>query len=341
MPYGPASWGSRRSDRFLSRSRRVFLSVGRSPLITRVKERNPIAMSIPTTMRALQQTSLNGPQDLRLITDAAVPSPGPGEVLIRVTAAGVNFVDISQACGTFAGGPQPPYLAGIEGAGEVTAVGEGVADLEPGTHVIGASIKGGAFAEYMALPAAAAVPVPTGWGDEQALGLVVNWPTALAALKPLGGVTAGQTVLIHAAAGGTGQAAVKMAKHYGATVIATASPGKHETVRALGADHVLDSRAADLASEVLRLTGGTGADLVLESAGGATLDASLAATKRVTGRVVVYGLAGGAAITNWDLVYKHQVQVIGLNIGVLIQTAPQVFGEVMRELFGLVAAGVL
>jgi NADPH:quinone reductase len=110
-------------------------------------------------------------------------------------------------------------------------------------------------------------------------------------------------------------------------VIATASPGKHEVVRALGADHVIDSRSADLAAEVLRLTGGAGADLVLESVGGATLDASLAATKRVTGRVVVYGLPGGEApITNWELVYKHQIHVIGLNIGILIQAAPQTFG---------------
>jgi NADPH2:quinone reductase len=175
-----------------------------------------------------------------------------------------------------------------------------------------------------------------------ALGLVVNWPTALAALKPLGGVTAGQTVLIHAAAGGTGQAAVKMAKHFGATVIATASPGKHEAVRALGADHVIDSRGTGFAAEVLRLTGGAGADLVLESAGGATLEASLASAKRVTGRVVVYGLAGGeAAITNWELVYKHQIHIIGLNIGILIQEAPQIFGEIMGEMFGLLAAGVL
>jgi NADPH2:quinone reductase len=194
----------------------------------------------------------------------------------------------------------------------------------------------------MVLPAAAALPVPAGWTDAQALGLVVSWPTALAALKPLGNVTAGQTVLIHAAAGATGQAAVKMAKHYGATVIATASPGKHETVRALGADHVLDSCNADIAAEVLRLTDGSGVDLVLESAGGVTFGASLAAAKRVTGRVVVYGLAGGeAAITNWDLVYKHQVHVIGLNIGVLIQAAPAIFGEVMGELFALMAAGVL
>ncbi|WP_211370056.1 alcohol dehydrogenase catalytic domain-containing protein [Nonomuraea turkmeniaca] len=126
---------------------------------------------------------------------------------------------------------KPPYLAGIEGAGEVTAVGEGVTHLEPGAHVIGVSVNGGAFAEYMVLPANAAIPVPAGWADEQALGLVVNWPTALAALRPLGGLTAGQIVLIHAAAGGTGQAAVKMARHYGATVIATAPPGKHELVR--------------------------------------------------------------------------------------------------------------
>lgn len=299
-------------------------------------------MGIPTTMRVLQQTSLNGPRDLRLITAVPVPSPGPGEVLIRVTAAGVNFVDISQAYGSFAGGPRPPYVAGIEAAGEVIAVGRGVTDLEPGAHVIGVRSAGGAFAEYTALSAAAALPVPAGWTDEQALGLVVNWPTALAALKPLGCVAVGQTVLVHAAAGATGQAAVRMAKHYGATVIATASPGKEEVARAAGADNVLEPDRADLTAEILRLTGGAGVDLVLESVGGATLDASLAATKLVTGRVIVYGLAGGrAAITNWDLVYKHQIHVIGLNIGVLIEAAPQIFGEVMREMFGLLAAGVL
>jgi NADPH:quinone reductase len=224
----------------------------------------------------------------------------------------------------------------------IAAIGEAVTGLELGARVVGAGIGGGAFAEYMALPAAAAVPVPAAWTEEQALGLVVNWPTALAALRPLGCVTAGQAVLIHAAVGGTGQAAVKMAKHYGATVIATASPGKHETVRALGADHVLDSRRPDLGAEVLRLTGGAGADLVLESAGGATLASSLTAAKRVTGRVVVYGMASGeAAVTNWELIYAHQVHLIGLNIGVLIQAAPQIFGEVMGEMFALIAAGVL
>ncbi|GIF66318.1 NADPH:quinone reductase [Asanoa ishikariensis] len=299
-------------------------------------------MSISSTMRALQQTSLNGPQDLRLIHDVAVPVPGVGEVLIRVTAAGVNFVDIQQATGTFAGGPQPPYLAGIEAAGEIMSVGEGVADLEPGTHVIGVDTTGGAFAEYMLLSAASVIRVPAGWTDEQALGLVVSWPTALAALKPLGHIAAGQTVLIHAAAGATGQAALTLAKHYGATVIAAASPEKHDLVLSLGADHVINSRGTDLAGEIMRLTGDTGVDLVLESVGGPTLDASLASTKRVTGRVVVYGLAGGeATITNCDLVYKHQIHLIGLNIGTLIQAAPSTFGEVMGELFGLLAAGVI
>jgi NADPH2:quinone reductase len=297
-------------------------------------------MSIPPTMRALQQTSLDGPQGMRLITDAPVPVPGRGEVLIQVAAAGVNFADISKARGTFLDGPRPPYLAGFEAAGEVVALGEAVTGLQPGARVVG--VGNSAFAEYMALPAVAAMPVPPGWTQPQALGLVVNVPTALAALTSLGGLTAGQTVLVHAAAGATGQAAVTLAKHYGATVIATASPGKHETVLALGADQVLDSLGGDIASEVLRLTGGAGADVVLESAGGATFGASLAAAKRVTGRVVVYGVAGGeASISNWELVYKHQVHVIGFNLGVLIQAAPQIFGPVMGELSALIAAGVL
>jgi NADPH:quinone reductase len=294
----------------------------------------------PATMRALQQTSLEGPQDMRLITDAPVPSPGPGEVLVRVTAAGVNFADVSRAHGTFGDGPRPPYLAGFEAAGEVVAIGAGVSGPEPGARVVG--VGDGAFAEYVVLPAAAAMPVPAGWTDQEALGLVVNWPTALAALGPLGRLTAGQSVLVHAAAGATGQAAVTAAKHLGATVIAAAAPGKHAIVQALGADHVLDSHSGDLAAEVLALTAGAGVDVVLESAGGATFGASLAAAKRVTGRVVVYGVAGGdAAITNRDLVYRHQVHVVGLNLGVLIHAAPQIFGEVMAELAALVAAGVI
>jgi len=270
-------------------------------------------MSLPMTMRALQQTSLRGPQDMHLVTDAPMPRPGPGEVLVRVSAAGVNFADVSKAHGTFAQGPRPPYLAGFEAAGEIVARGGAVIGAEVGAHVVGV-------------------------GD----GAFVNWPTALAILRHLGGVTAGQSVLVHAAAGATGQAAVTLARHLGATVIATASPSKHDVVRALGADHVLDSRGGDLAAEVLRLTDGVGVDVVLESAGGATFAASLAAAKRVTGRVVVYGLAGGdASVTNRDLVYRHQVHLVGFNLGTFIQAAPHLFGEVMQELSALVAAHVI
>ncbi len=301
---------------------------------------NSNTASLPGTMRALQQTSLNGPQDMRLVADASVPVPGPGEILIRVGAAGVNFADVMRANGTYHGGPQAPYLAGFEAAGQIVALGAQVLGLQLGTHVVGAGY--GAFAEYMLLPAAEVAPVPAGWSDEQALGLILNWATALAALRPLGRLAAGETVLIHAAAGGVGQAAVRMAKHYGATVIATASSGKHETVRLLGADHVLDSKSHDLAAQVLRHTDGKGADLVLESVGGPAFAASLAATKRVTGRVVVYGLASGqASVSNWDMVFIHQIQFMGLHIGVLARAAPEIFDELMRELAELTTAGVL
>ena len=289
-------------------------------------------------MRALQQTALTGPHAMRLITDAPVPAPGPGEVLVRVGAAGVNFADVMQTRGTYVGGPRAPYTAGFEAAGEVVALGPGVTGLHTGDHVIG--LGPGAFAEYVALPVAGLAPVPAGWTDEQSLGLVLNWATALAALR-LGRLAAGETVLVQAAAGGVGQAAVRMARHYGATVIGTASAAKHEVVLALGADHVVDHRTADLAAEVLRRTADRGADLVLESVGGGTFRAALAATRRITGRLVVYGVAGGeATISNRDLNFTHPIHVIGLHIGILGQAAPDLFAELMAELAALIAAGV-
>ncbi|MFC0622636.1 NADPH:quinone oxidoreductase family protein [Kribbella deserti] len=295
--------------------------------------------NIPEVMRALEQQSWEGPGALRLIGDAPVPAPGPGEVLVRVGAAGINFADVMQTRGTYDGGPKPPYLAGFEAAGEVVALGNGVTGVSLGDRVIGTGY--GAFAQYIVMTAAGVAPVPEGWTDEQALGLVLNWATALAALKPIGRLASGETVVISAAAGAVGQAALRMAKHYGATVIATASPDKHEAVRALGADHVIDYRTQDVATEVLRLTDGRGADLILESVGGDTFRASLAAARRVTGRVVVYGVAGGeAAITNWELNFKHQIHVIGLHIGVLIQQEPASFAEITEELATLRAAGV-
>ncbi|MEU1471339.1 NADPH:quinone oxidoreductase family protein [Streptomyces sp. NPDC005761] len=290
------------------------------------------------TVRALVQHSDRGPKDLTLTTDHRRPEPGPGEYLIRVGAAGVNFADVMQTYGTYGGGPQAPYVAGFEAAGEIVAVGPDVeGPLRLGTHVVGAGP--GAFAQYMTMPAAGVLPVPSGWSDTEALGMVLNWATALAALKPLGAIKSGETVLVHAAAGGVGQAAVRLAHHYGARVIGTASPEKHDTVTALGADEVLDGRRPDLAKEITRLTGGV--DLVLESVGQATFKTSLSVTKPFTGRVVVFGAASGdATLTTHDLVFTHPVQVKGLHIGALAAAAPSLYQALLIEIEALVSQGV-
>ena len=290
------------------------------------------------TMRALVQRSHGGPQDLVLEPDRRRPDPGPGEYLVRVGAAGVNFADVMQSRGTYGDGPPAPYVAGFEAAGEIVAVGPHVDSPFPvGTHVIGAGP--GAFAEHMVMPAAGVLPVPAGWSDAQALGMVLNWATALAALRPLGEIRAGDVVLIHAAAGGVGQAAVRLARHYGARVVATAARPKHDTVRAIGADEVLDSARSDLAQEITRLTGGV--DLVLESVGRATFETSLSVTKPFVGRVIVFGAASGdAALTTHDLVFTHRVQVKGLHIGALATAAPSLYRSLLDELLALIAQGV-
>ena len=295
--------------------------------------------TIPVTMRALRQPDFEGPQTMQLVDSEPVPTPQRGEILLRVIAAGLNFADVMRAHGSYHDGPKPPFIAGFEAAGEVVALGEGVTGIDVGQHFLGVGY--GAFADYMVMSADGLVPIPAGWRDEQALGLVLNWATALAALKPLGRLAKGETVLIQAAAGGVGQAAVKLAKYYGARVIATASAGKHELVRALGADHVIDYRNQDLAGDIRALTGAAGVDLVLESVGGDAFATSLAVTKPVSGRVVIFGAANGVAnLTNWQLVFQHQIHVIGLHIGVFSQQASAQFAQLLDELFTLQAAGV-
>lgn len=289
-------------------------------------------------MRALVQQSVRGPSDLVLVTGLPRPQPGPYDYLVKVAAAGVNFADVMQTRGTYVGGPRPPYVAGFEGAGEIVAIGSAVRDPYPiGTHVVGTGP--GAFAEYMVMPAASALPVPEGWSDAEALGMVLNWATALAALRPLGEVGAGDAVLIHAAAGGVGQAAVRLARHYGARVVAVASRRKHHVLESLGADVVLDSADPDLAARVVAEVGRV--DVVLESTGQATFRQSLTVTKPITGRIVVYGYASGdAQLSTRDLVFGHQVQVKGLHIGALATAAPEVFRGVLDELTHLRTLGV-
>jgi len=272
------------------------------------------------------------------VVDVPVPVVGPDEVLVKVGAAGVNFADVMQTRGTYDGGPKPPYVAGFEAAGSVVALGEDVTRVAVGDHVIGTGP--GAFAEYMVMAADAVVPVPAGWSDEEALGLVLNWATALVSLR-LGQLRAGDFVLIHAAAGGVGQAAVRIARYYGASVIATASAAKHDVVRRLGADHVIDYGNADLVAEVGRLTDGRGADIVLESVGGDTFRQSVEVARRVTGKVVVIGAAAGeASISNRELNFRHPVHVIGQHLTTTIRHAPELFAKVLAELDELIEAGV-
>lgn len=299
---------------------------------------NAIDQKLAPTMRALRQGSSEGPDDLIAITDQPLPLVGPGQVLVRVEVAGVNYADLMQTYGTYVGGPAAPYIAGFELAGEIVALGPGVTTLAIGDHVVGTGA--GTYAEYAAAAADSVVPVPKGWTTEQAIGLELNWLTALAALRLSGRFGRGQSVLIHAAAGGVGQAAVRLARHFGARVLGTASPAKRELLRSLGVDEFVDY--CSVTEQVPRLTAGQGVDLVLDSVGATTLAASLAVAKPVSGTVVVYGTAAGDAVVSAsDLVFRYQVAVMGLHIGVLAQRAPELHAELLREISELVAANVI
>lgn len=288
-------------------------------------------------MRALVQQTLDGPEDMILVR---VPRPqaGPGEYLIRVGAAGVNFADVSQTRGIYGGGPSAPYRAGFEAVGEIVEIGPRVADPLPlGTLVIGNGP--GAFAEYTTVTAAESLPVPAGWTDAQALGMILNWATAVAALHTVGGLARGETVLIHAAAGGVGQAAVRLARHRGARVVAAAASAKHDVLRALGADVIVDSRRPDLAEAILGAVGRV--DLVLESVGQATLGVSQEVAKPFTGRVVIFGSASGPAqVSTQELIFDHHAQLRGLHIGALAAAAPDAYRALLSELHDLIAHGV-
>jgi NADPH:quinone reductase-like Zn-dependent oxidoreductase len=294
---------------------------------------------LPTVMRGLVQQPFDGPDDLALVTDLPVPQPGPRDYLVKVGAAGLIFADVMQTTGRYAGGPDAPYVAGFEAAGEIVAVGGDVNDALPlGAHVIG--VGPGAFAEYVVMPAVATAPVPDGWSDAASLGLVLNWATALAALRPMGRVTKGEWVLVHAAAGGVGQAAIRLAHHYGARVVASAARHKNDALRELGADVVLDRESPDLQTQILDATGGV--DLVLESIGRTTFETSLAVTKPFTGRIVVFGAASGdASLSTHDLVFEHRVHVSGLHIGAFAEQVPELYAELVAELDALIDGGVL
>ncbi|MFO0722968.1 MAG: NADPH:quinone oxidoreductase family protein [Myxococcota bacterium] len=291
-----------------------------------------------STMRAVEIPSSGGPRVARII-EVPVPQPKAGEVLVRIAAGGLNFADVMQTRGLYVGGPKPPYIAGFEGAGEVVQVGEGV-DLAVGAKVIGTGP--GAFAEYAAWRAKELIPLPPRMSFAQGAAFFVQWLTAHGCLRTFGRLVPGETVLIHAGAGGVGSAAIRLAKHFGAQVIATASSDdKLAKMRELGADVVINYQTQDFVEITKQHTQGRGAHLILEMVGGEIFDKNWKALMPF-GRMVVYGAASTKAANarNIDLIFKP-IEVIGYHLTVLMTKRPDLFQAEMVEVESLLAAGVI
>ncbi len=239
-------------------------------------------------MRAIQITETGGPRVLTPV-ELPDPAPGPGEVLVEVAAAGVNYIDTYQREGVY---PVPlPCVPGLEGAGRVVALGPGVDRFAPGDRIAWCEVLG-SYAERIAVPADKAVPVPDGVPDELAVGALLQGMTAHFLVTDCVALRPGDDVLVHAAAGGVGLLLVQLAAARGARVLATTSTDdKAELARAAGAAEVL--RYADVPDAVRELTGGAGVAVAYDSVGATTFDASLAALRR-RGTLVLFGAASGA-----------------------------------------------
>jgi NADPH:quinone reductase len=242
-------------------------------------------------MRAILCRQLGGPEALTL-ADLPEPDPGACGVRIRVRAAGLNFADTLMLQGRYQERPPLPFVPGLEVAGEVDRVGPGVHDLAPGQRVL-AVLPHGGFAQAAVAPASDVVPLPDTMDDVTAAGFAIAYGTAYGALRWRADLHAGETLLVHGAAGGVGLTAVEVGKAMGAVVIATARGGdKLAVAREHGADHVLDTDADDIRAAVRDLTKGRGADVVFDPVGGAMFDASLRSIAW-EGRIVLVGFASG------------------------------------------------
>jgi NADPH:quinone reductase-like Zn-dependent oxidoreductase len=234
----------------------------------------------------------HGPPDQALeVQDWPEPSPGRGQILVDVRAAGINFADILGRMGLYPDAPKTPCVMGYEVAGTVAAVGPD-AEFAQGDRVIAATHFEG-FAEKAVADTKNVLKLPEGMSFEQGAALPVNYGTAYAALILFANVRRGETVLVNAAAGGVGIAALQILKTRGAQAIGTASASKHDAIRAQGAVHTIDYRNQDVAEEVKRITEGRGVDVVLDSLGEFRQSYKLLGTG---GRLVMYGvsnIAGG------------------------------------------------
>ncbi|WP_324750772.1 NAD(P)H-quinone oxidoreductase [Sphingomonas sp. LY54] len=223
--------------------------------------------TVPAMMVAIEAEQPGGPEMLRPV-ERPVPQPGPGEVLVRVAAAGVNRPDVMQRMGLYPPPPGAPAIPGLEIAGTIVALGDGVDRALLGQPVC-ALVAGGGYAQYCVAPAAQCLPVPAGLSMVEAAALPETFFTVWSNLFDRGGAKAGETALVHGGTSGIGTTAILLGKAFGLTVIVTVgSDAKAARALEIGADYAVNYREADFAEEVKRITGGRGVDVVLDMIGG-------------------------------------------------------------------------
>ncbi|WP_308205975.1 type I polyketide synthase [Frankia alni] len=264
--------------------------------------------------------------------------PGPGQVEVRVRAAGVNFRDVLLALGVL-----PPSPIGFECAGVVTAVGPDVTAPRPGDEVVAVDLLGGgAFGSFLTTDADLTMPIPAGMDAAAAAGLPVAFATAWYALREVADLRAGESVLIHSATGGTGLAAIAVARLLGAEVLATAgTPEKRAYLRGIGVRHVMDSRSLDFAAQARAATGGRGVDVVLNSLTGPAIRAGLE-TLAPFGRFIELGLRDILADSPLGLLpFRNSITLASVNAIELCREQRHRVVALLRELSAAFAAGDL
>jgi NADPH:quinone reductase len=291
-------------------------------------------------MKAVVCEAFGGPEVLALREMPDPPPPGPGEVQVRIRARGIQYVDVLMLAGKYQFRPEPPFVPGNEGAGEVVAVGPGVAGFKIGDAVMSRQ-RLGAFAELGNAKAADCDPVPAGLSLDEAAVFRGAYATAYHALLQRGRLKAGDWVLIHGAAGGIGLPAIQIAKLYDAKVIATASTDEKRAVcLAEGADFAIPYQGG-FRDKVMELTGGRGVDIIYDPVNGPTFEESLRCLAW-SGRILILGFLGGApalARTNYLLI--KGIEAIGVRIGGLNETHPEIAAANTKALLYLAAQGKL
>jgi len=291
-------------------------------------------------MRAVVCEALGGPEVLALRDVPDPPPPGPGELQVRIEARGVQYVDVLMLAGKYQFRPEPPFIPGSEGAGEVVAIGPGVTGFRPGDRVMSRH-RLGAFAQSGNAKAEDCDPIPSAMSLEAAAVFRNVYHTAYHALLQRGRLKAGEWVLIHGAAGGIGLPAIQIAKLYGAHVIATASTEKKRAVcLEEGADHAIDYQAG-FRDKVMELTGGRGVDIIYDPVNGPTFEESLRCLAW-GGRILILGFLGGApaaARSNYLLI--KGIETIGVRIGGLNEAHPEIAAANIKTLVDLAAQGKL